>query len=173
MTRNDLIRLPVHMICQVRMHWFDLFHLSLNNSFSKFVLETHGAESGVPDSVTSFEKVLKKEYSCEVSLASFDTFCVTLVDALAEVSADSLLALTNLALTDSLPLSSDFFDDSDSAVELLAKSPVPEKLTKMILDFLGLPKKFIRCSYKKYLTRGIYTGANTGCNTRRGSVIIL
>ena len=61
---------------------------------------------------------------------------MTLVDALAEVSADSFLALTNLALTDSLPLSSDFFDVSDSAVELFAKSPVPEKLTKMILDFL-------------------------------------
>ena len=59
---------------------------------------------------------------------------MTLLDVLADVSAESLLALTNLALTDSLPLSSDFFDVSDSAVELFAKSPVPEKLTKIVFN---------------------------------------
>ena len=74
---------------------------------------------------------------------------------LVEASADSLLALTNLALTDSLPFSSDFFDVSDSAVELFAKSPVPEKLTKMILDFRWSSKKIsdavTKISYKTYL----------------------
>ena len=86
-----------------------------------------------------------KEFSCEVSLALFDMSWVTLLDVLAEVSADSLLALTNLALTDSLPLSSDFFDVSDSAVELFAKSPVPEKLTKVIFENV-YPMLHRRCS---------------------------
>ena len=95
---------------------------------------------------------------------------MTLLDVLAEVSVDSLLALTNLALTDSLPLSSDFFDVSDSAVELFAKSPVPEKLTKIIFLF---SKKIYPMQGQKYLTRGIYTGANTGCNTGRWSIFIL
>jgi len=65
-----------------------------------------------------------------------------------------LLALTNLALTDSLPLSSDFFDVSDSAVELFAKSPVPEKLTKMIFDFRRskvYPMQGQKISYRRYL----------------------
>ena len=74
-------------------------------------------------------KFQNEKFSCEVSLVSFDSSSFTLVDVLVEVAVDSLLVLTNFALTDSLFLSAVLSGVSDSTLELSAKSPLPEKLT--------------------------------------------
>ena len=57
---------------------------------------------------------------------------------LVEVAVDSLLALTNLAFTDSLFLSAVLSDVSDSTLELSAKSPLPEKLTRVYINIFRL-----------------------------------